>query len=262
MTKSVQIMNIKGIKCYERDGVAYLKLETVVRGLGFTVTQTVKGKEYVNIRWDRVDGYLAEIGFTICGKRPEFIPESVFYRLAMKAKNETAERFQAKVADEIIPSIRKYGWYISGQYSLSDDELFERALMIAQRKIAERDRTIAEKDTKIREMRPKEVFADAVAASHTSILIGDLAKLIAQNGVDIGQKRLFAWMRSNGFLIKRKGSDWNMPTQYSIKLGLFEVKECAINNPDGTVRITRTTKVTGKGQLYFIQKFLGEDWKG
>jgi len=134
--------------------------------------------------------------------------------------------------------------------------------MIAQRKIAERDRTIAEKDTKIREMRPKEVFADAVAASHTSILIGDLAKLIAQNGVDIGQKRLFAWMRSNGFLIKRKGSDWNMPTQYSIKLGLFEVKECAINNPDGTVRITRTTKVTGKGQLYFIQKFLGEDWKG
>ena len=108
-------------------------------------------------------------------------------------------------------------------------------------------------------MRPKEVFADAVAVSHTSILVGDLAKLIAQNGVDIGQKRLFVWMRDNGYLIKRKGSDWNMPTQYSMKLKLFEVKESTVSNPDGSVRITRTTKVTGKGQIYFIQKFLDQE---
>nr|DAQ58733.1 MAG TPA: KilAC domain protein [Caudoviricetes sp.] len=107
-------------------------------------------------------------------------------------------------------------------------------------------------------MRPKEIFADAVATSRTSILIGDLAKLLKQNGVDIGQKRLFIWMRDNGYLIKRKGSDWNMPTQKSMALELFEVKESTVNNPDGSVRISKTTKVTGKGQQYFINKFLGE----
>lgn len=105
-------------------------------------------------------------------------------------------------------------------------------------------------------MKPKEIFADAVATSHTSILIGDLAKLIKQNGVDIGQKRMFVWMRDKGYLIRRKGNDWNMPTQKSMEMGLFEVKESTVNNPDGSVRINRTTKVTGRGQQYFINKFL------
>lgn len=107
-------------------------------------------------------------------------------------------------------------------------------------------------------MKPKEIFADAVATSHTSILIGDLAKLLKQNGIDMGQKRLFNWMRNNGFLIKRKGSDWNMPTQKSMELKLFEVKESTAQKPDGSVQINKTTKVTGKGQQYFINKFLGE----
>lgn len=105
-------------------------------------------------------------------------------------------------------------------------------------------------------MKPKEIFADAVATSTTSILIGDLAKLINQNGVDMGQKRLFLWLRENGYLIKRNGSDYNMPTQKSMDMNLFEVKESTINNPDGSVRINRTTKVTGRGQQYFINKFL------
>lgn len=105
-------------------------------------------------------------------------------------------------------------------------------------------------------MKPKEIFADAVATSTTSILIGDLAKLIKQNGVDMGQKRLFLWLRENGYLIKRNGSDYNMPTQKSMDMNLFEVKESTINNPDGSVRINRTTKVTGRGQQYFINKFL------
>lgn len=105
-------------------------------------------------------------------------------------------------------------------------------------------------------MKPKEIFADAVATSTTSILIGDLAKLIKQNGVDMGQKRLFLWLRENGYLIKRNGSDYNMPTQKSMDMNLFEVKESTVNNPDGSVRINRTTKVTGKGQQYFINKFL------
>ena len=108
----------------------------------------------------------------------------------------------------------------------------------------------------VQRMKPKEIFADAVATSHTSILIGDLAKLIKQNGVEIGQKRLFSWLRDNGYLIKRNGSEWNMPTQRSMEAGLFEVKESTVNNPDGSVRINKTTKVTGKGQQYFINKFL------
>lgn len=104
-------------------------------------------------------------------------------------------------------------------------------------------------------MKPKEIFADAVSTSQTSILVGDLAKLIGQNGVQIGQNRLFAWLRDNGYLIK-SGERRHMPTQKSIELGLFEVKERTINNPDGSVRLTRTTKVTGKGQVYFVNKFL------
>lgn len=105
-------------------------------------------------------------------------------------------------------------------------------------------------------MKPKEIFADAVATSQTSILVGDLAKLICQNGVQIGQKRLFEWMRQNGYLIKQKGTSYNMPTQRAMEMGLFEVKESNIQNPDGSVRITRTTKVTGKGQIYFVNQFL------
>ena len=132
---------------------------------------------------------------------------------------------------------------------MSDDELMAKALMVAQNKIAERDK-------QIERMKPKEIFADAVSASHTSILVGDMAKLLKQNGVDIGQKRLFEWLREKGYLIKRKGSDWNMPTQKSMDMGLFDIKESTINNPDGSVRINRTTKVTGKGQQYFINKFL------
>lgn len=107
----LQIISIDGIECYEKDGTAYLKLETVARGLGFTTTQNISGKEYTNVRWNRVDEYLKEIGFATSGKRPDFIPENIFYRLAMKARNEIAEKFQAKVADEIIPSIRKHGIY-------------------------------------------------------------------------------------------------------------------------------------------------------
>lgn len=108
-----EVITISGVDCYEENGTAYLKLEAVARGLGFTTTQNVGGTEYVNVRWKRVEEYLEEIGFATNGKRPDFIPENIFYRLAMKAKNETAERFQALVADEIIPSIRKHGAYMT-----------------------------------------------------------------------------------------------------------------------------------------------------
>lgn len=184
-------------------------------------------------------------------QKATFINESNLYKTIFQSKKESAERFTDWVTSEVLPSIRKNGGYIAGQETMSDDELMARALQVAQNKILERDK-------QIETMKPKAIFADAVAASHTSILIGDLAKLISQNGVNIGQKRLFKWLRDNGYLIKRNGSDWNMPTQRSMEMKLFEVKESTINNPDGSIRINRTPKVTGKGQQYFVNKFLTE----
>lgn len=138
------------------------------------------------------------------------------------------------------------------------EQVMARALKVANKTIDSLKETNTTLLVDNYRMKPKEIFADAVATSHTSILIGDLAKLLKQNGIDMGQKRLFNWMRDNGFLIKRKGSDWNMPTQKSMEMGVFEVKESTTNNPDGSVRINRTTKVTGKGQQYFINRFLGD----
>ena len=239
---------ISGVSCYEQNGTAYLKLDDVARGLGFT--QPKNGLEY--IRWDRVESYLAGFGFPHKWGKDDFIPENVFYRLAMKANNPVAEKFQALVADEIIPSIRKTGGYIAGQESMSDSELMAKALLIAKRQIDA-------KTAQIEEMTPKAVFADAVAASKTSILIGELAKILRQNGVeDMGQQRLFEWMRNNGFLIRRKATDRNMPTQRAIEQGLMEVKETTICHSDGHTSISKTPKVTGKGQVYFVNRLAGK----
>lgn len=185
-----------------------------------------------------------------------FIPEGDVYRLIVRSKLPSAEKFESWVFDTVLPSIRQNGGYIMNQENLSDSELLAKAVLVAQKTIANKDKIIEQQKAKIEQDRPKTLFADAVATSHTSILIGDLAKLPKQNGVDIGQKRLFQWMRENGYLIKRKGSDYNMPTQRSMELKILEIKESTINNPDGSIRINRTTKVTGKGQQYFINKFL------
>lgn len=139
------------------------------------------------------------------------------------------------------------------------EQVFARALKMADKEIDKLKSSNAGLMEDVQRMRPKEIFADAVSTSHTSILIGDLAKMLKQNGVDMRQKRLFDWMREKGYLIKRKGSDWNSPTQKAMELGLFEIKESTVNNPDGSVRINKTTKVTGKGQQYFINKFLGQE---
>ena len=184
-----------------------------------------------------------------------FINEANLYKTIFQSRKEGAERFTEWVTSEVLPSIRKNGGYIAGQETLSDEELLSKALMVAQRKIEEKNNIIAMQDSRIQGMIPKEIFADAVSASHTSILVGDLAKLICQNGVQIGQKRLFEWLRENNFLIK-SGTSRNMPKQRYVEQGLFEVKESNIQNPDGSVRITKTTKVTGKGQVYFVNKFL------
>lgn len=184
------------------------------------------------------------------------VNEYGLYSLVLASRKPEAKKFKRWITHEVIPSIRKHGGYIAGQESMTDDQLLAKALLVAQSKIAERDQIIAQKQERIEQMRPKALFADAVSASKHSILIGDLAKLICQNGYLIGQKRLFQWMRENGYLITQ-GSSYNRPKQRYVEQGLFEIKESTINNPDGSVRITITPKVTGKGQVYFVNKFLG-----
>lgn len=175
------------------------------------------------------------------------INESGLYALIFGSKLESAQRFKHWVTSEVLPAIRRTGGY--QMPAPQGKELLALAVLEAQK-------TIEEQNKAIEQMKSKVIFANAVETSHTSILIGDLAKLLKQNGVDIGQKRLFDWMRKKGYLIKRKGSDWNMPTQKAMDMKVFEVKESTVNNPDGSVRINRTTKVTGKGQTYFVNKFL------
>lgn len=179
------------------------------------------------------------------------IPEGDLYRLIANSELPSAERFESWVFDEVLPAIRKTGGYHIPQ---SPEEQMAQGLLAAQK-------LLAEKDKRIEEMRPKEIFADAVSVSKTDILIGDLAKLIKQSGHDIGQKRLFAWLREKGYLIKRKGLDWNMPTQRAMEMKLFRVKETVVTHADGHTTVNKTPKVTGKGQIYFINKFLGSNEK-
>ena len=175
------------------------------------------------------------------------INESGLYALVFGSRLPTAINFKRWVTSEVLPALRKTGQYQVKE--LSGSELMAKALIEAQS-------VLAAKDKQIEEMKPKALFADAVATSHTSILVGELAKILKQNGIDMGQKRLFAWLRENGFLIKRKGTDYNMPTQKSMDLGLFEIKEGSYVNGSGVNITTKTPKVTGKGQQYFINKFL------
>lgn len=180
------------------------------------------------------------------------INESGLYSLVLSSKLPTAKQFKRWVTSEVLPSIRKHGAYMTPEkleeVLLDPDTLIKLATDLKQ----EREQRKAAQ-AKIEEDKPKVLFADAVCASQTSILVGDLAKLLKQNGVEMGQNRLFTYLRDNGYLIKN-GSSRNMPTQRSMDMGLFEVKESSITNPDGSIRITRTTKVTGKGQIYFINK--------
>ena len=184
------------------------------------------------------------------------IPESDVYRLVMRSNLSAATEFQDWVCDEVIPSIRKTGGYLLDRPDDTPESIMARAVLIAQDTIKRLEGRNSELEGVVSEMKPKALFADSVASSTSSILVGQLAALIRQNGVDIGQNRLFEWMRGRGYLVS-SGSRRNSPTQKSLDMGLFEVKERAINNPDGSVRLTLTTKVTGKGQIYFVNKFVG-----
>ncbi len=221
----------------------------------FEATSTAQILGYANPR-DAIqrhckkDGVVKHDVIDSLGRRQEknFINEGNLYRLITHSKLPSAEKFERWVFDEVLPSIRQTGGYIAGEENMTDDELIAKAMSVLNKKLE-----LAHQQ--IEEQKPKVLFADTVQASTTSILIGDLAKLIKQRGYDIGQNRLFKWLRDNDYLIK-SGERKNMPTQKSMELELFEVKERTVNNPDGSIRITKTTKVTGKGQVYFVNKFL------
>lgn len=183
-------------------------------------------------------------------QHPTFINESGLYALVFGSKLPSAKKFKRWVTSEVLPALRKTGQYQVKE--LSGSELMAKALIEAQN-------VLAAKDKQIEEMKPKALFADAVATSHTSILVGELAKILKQNGIEMGQKRLFAWLREKGYLIKRQGTDYNMPTQKAMDLGLFEIKEGSYVNGSGVNITTKTPKVTGKGQQYFINKFLAKE---
>lgn len=185
------------------------------------------------------------------------INESGLYSLIISSKLPTAKEFKHWVTSEVLPSIRKHGAYLTPdkieEVLLNPDTLIKLATELKKER---KGRMLAEQ--KIQQDRPKVVFADAVSASDTPILIGELAKILKQNGIEIGQNRLFAWLRDKGYLISRNGTDYNTPTQKSMELGLFKIKERTRVSSDGSIKITKTSMVTGKGQQYFVNKFLGE----
>ncbi|HEL2071535.1 TPA: phage antirepressor KilAC domain-containing protein [Streptococcus suis] len=199
---------------------------------------------------------MVEYGFT---ENQDFLLNNFVKQTGRGGHNKVDHIIKLDMAKEIAmiqrtdrgKQVRQYFIQVEKDFN-SPEKIMARALLLA-------DKKVHKLEAQIEADKPKVLFADAVSASHSSILVGDLAKLISQNGFKIGANRLFAWLRENGYLIKRKGSDWNMPTQKSMELGLFEIKETTITHADGHISISKTVKVTGKGQQYFINKFLADD---
>lgn len=185
------------------------------------------------------------------------VNEAGLYALILGSRKKEAKAFKRWITHEVIPSIRKHGAYMTDETLDKMIASPEFGIRLLTELKEEREKRIA-LEGKVKEDKPKVLFAEAVSTAKTSILVGELAKLLKQNGVEIGQNRLFDWMRQNGYLIKRQGNDYNMPTQYSMERGWFEIKETAVTHSDGHVTVNKTPKVTGAGQVYFINLFLGK----
>lgn len=190
------------------------------------------------------------------GRRQQayIISEPGLYRLVMRSRKPEAKEFQRWVTHEVLPSIRRTGGYIPTTDADDDMTILAKAVMIGQRTMEAQKQKIAEQQTRIVELEPKARFADAVAASDGTCLVGELAKMLRQNGMDIGQNRLFRLLQADGYLGK-SGSNRNVPTQRAMDLGLFRIKETTVTHADGHTTVSRTPKVTGKGQRYFIDRY-------
>ena len=184
------------------------------------------------------------------------VSEPGLYKLIMRSRKPEAKEFQRWVTHDVLPQIRRTGGYIPTSESDSDEDIMARAVLVAQKTIKQKNQQIAEQQTRIVELEPKARFADAVAASDGTCLGGELAKMLRQNGMDIGQNRLFRLLQADGYLGK-SGSNHNVPTQRAMELGLFRIKETTVTHADGHTTVSRTPKVTGKGQRYFIDRYWG-----
>lgn len=243
------------IRTIQKNGEPWFVGKDVAEILGYKDTSDALKKHV-----DKEDKVLLKVGETPTLKSSNFgmyiINESGLYSLILSSKMPKAKEFKRWVTSEVIPAIRKHGGYLTAdkiEQALTDpDTIIKLATTLKEERAARQ-----QAEASLQAAKPKVLFADAVSASDSTILIGDLAKLIKQNGHPIGQKRLFNWMREQGYLIKRAGADYNSPTQRAMEMGLFKIKETAISHSDGHVSVSKTTKVTGKGQQYFINKFCG-----
>lgn len=250
MSANVTNFNFQGneVRIFNKNGNPMFVASDVAKVLGYSNPQKAVRDHCKGVN----DSFIPSNGGNQLAK---IIPESDVYRLVMRSNLPDAERFQDWVCNEVLPSIRKHGAYMTDevlQKTLSDPDYMIG--LLSSLKEEKQKRLAAEQENK--DNAPMVLFSNAVKTSKTSILIGELAKILKQNGIEIGQNRLFDWLRNNGFLIRRKGVDYNMPTQKSMELGLFEIKETVINHSDGHISVSKTPKVTGRGQIYFVEKFL------
>lgn len=240
------------IRTIQQNGEPWFVGKDVADILGYQ-----NGSRDVNRHVDEDDRQNYQNGTFESNRGLTIINESGLYSLILSSKMPKAKEFKRWVTSEVIPAIRKTGGYIAGSENMTDAEIMAKAVLVAQSTIRQRDQRIKELESDVAAAKPKVLFADAVSASDSTILIGDLAKILKQNGYNTGQKHLFQWLRDNGYLIKRQGADYNSPTQRSMELGLFRVKETPIIHADGHVTVNKTVKVTPKAQIYFANKFLG-----
>lgn len=245
----LQIFNFnnKEIRTLAIEGEPYFVGKDVADILGYQ-----NGSRDINRHVDEEDRHKAMIFDGNQYKETITINESGLYSLILSSKLPKAKEFKHWVTHEVLPAIRKHGAYMTDAKAA--------AIVTDKGSLADLLQQAAEqlkrKDIQIEQMKPKALFADAVSTSDTPILVGELAKILHQNGVSMGQNRMFRWLRDNGYLISKKGTSYNMPTQRAMELGLFKIKENAITHSDGHVTITKTPKVTGKGQVYFVNKFV------
>lgn len=245
----LQLFNFEGneVRTLKVNDEPYFVGKDVANILGYSRTA-----DAIRSHVDPEDKGVGEIQTPGGRQKLQIINESGLYSLILSSKMPNAKRFKHWVTSEVLPAIRKHGAYMTDEKAFDVVNNKDGLASLLQQAADQ----LRAKDIQIEKMKPNALFADSVATSKSTVLIGELAKILRGNGVDIGATRLFRWMREHGYLINRKGSDWNMPTQRSMNLGLFKIKETTINHSNGTTSISKTPKVTGKGQQYFINKFL------
>lgn len=252
--QDLQVFNFEDlpVRTLSIDGEPYFVGKDVADILGYS-----NSRKALLDHVDEEDKLTSRIVTAGQNRNQTIINESGLYSLIFSSKLESAKRFKRWVTSEVLPAIRKHGLYATDNVIKNTLNNPDYIINILTEYKKEKEHNLV-LEQQVKENKPKVLFADSVAGSDNSILVGELAKLLKQNGIDVGQNRLFKWLRNNGYLIKKSGESYNLPTQKSMDLEILDIKKRVINNPDGSSKITRTPKVTGKGQQYFINKFLTE----